>query len=144
MRSLFLVLATLAVLPLTLGCQTKLRECARLIGAMNAAGQEVDRLAPLDAGMKEEARAGAIARGIESRRGAIAAVDLADPKLKGIQADYLKMLERASTAARAREVAGDKDLAAATAAQRELSAAADDQRGLVQSVNEYCAVGGGK
>jgi hypothetical protein len=123
------------------GCQSRVRQCAKLIEKMNAPGLQAEKAMPPDGGpLDDDARARVIADAIAAHRDAIAKVEVEDQELAQVRVEYVKILERSERATRAMLEAGG-DAAKRDAARVELAAATAEERALVSRLNTYCAIG---
>ena len=112
----------------------KIAQCNKLIEKVNAAGTAIQK-----AGNASSGNAAELAKSIDATKGDVAGVELKDPKLKGFQADYVKMLDEVSGAAKALQAAEDKkDQAAILAGSVKLKTAAAQETVVTTNINTYC------
>jgi hypothetical protein len=116
----------------------RIQQCNKLIEKVNAAGSAVSKAGSGGKGNEM----GDMAKSIDTAKAEITAVQLEDAKLKGFQADYVKMLDKISTAAKGMQGASAKnDMATMQASLKEIQAASEDEKTIVTNINTYCTTG---
>jgi hypothetical protein len=116
----------------------RIQQCNKLIEKVNAAGEATKKAG----GGGKGNEMGDMAKSIDAAKADITAVQLEDAKLKGYQTDYVKMLDKISTAAKAMQAASAKpDQAAMQASLKDIQAASADEQTIVTNINTYCTTG---
>jgi hypothetical protein len=135
-------MSVLAMMPLSACGMGKIAECNKLIQVANAQ-QEVIKNATTKLGSSDDpADIENLATTMEKAGKDIAAVDLKDQKLKGMQKDYQTMLDGAAkncrelvTAVKAKNIAG------ITKAKTALGNVGTEESKVVGQINAYCQGG---
>ena len=116
---------------------SRVQQCNKLIEKVNAAGTAVGK-AGAGAGAKGN-EMGDMAKSIDDAKTEIANVQLEDAKLKTFQQDYIKMLDKISTSAKAMQAASAKsDVAALQSGLKDIQTASGEETGIVNDLNNYC------
>lgn len=126
-----------AVASFAAGCNDKVDQCNKLIGAVNDATAALDKVKPAASSTAKDM--GETAKALDAMKGKIGAVQLKDEKLKGLQTDYANVVGKAAGAVKSMEGAMEKqDKAAAEAAAKEFKAADKDEDGVRDGITKYC------
>lgn len=116
----------------------RIQQCNKLIEKVNAAGTAVSKAG----GGGKGNEMGDMAKSIDAAKADITTVQLEDAKLKGYQADYVKMLDKISTAAKSMQAAsGKNDMAAMQSSLKDIQSASEDEKTIVGNINTYCTTG---